>query len=503
MEKEVKSGSIGTTNKNILGTFEGECADANITNLNGLDITREVWENVFSSDDYKQGIDKGWLIGYLGHPEDPGCQEFQNACIVMTEGHIDDGGKVYGKFNLIDTPVGRIVKSFIDSGVQFGISVRGAGDITDNSVDPDTFIFRGFDLVAYPAYPESIPEFIAANTNVNKKKDKMKIFAAIKDNADKLNTVESIDIIQSHVAKQSKEYKILEARKQELQHKDDVISDIELSQQKVEALYDLYASKMVENKALKDEIKVLKNQIKQINSTNSRKLESVRRINASQLMKAQHDALTYQDKSETLQKVVSAKNSNISKLRKSYETQVAASRNKDNELSKYKNINASLKSKNDKLVDEVDSLKNRLNSIEASNLKYKKKVESNASITEDLQTTIASLQSELNETVNKLQDQEARTSNRDAVVSKLKEAIEASNNLVQDYQKAYADLYANALGVYLPEISVTASTDVKELQSIISSSYSKSKSLDIRPTYIDEDVDFTQTELDADDLVTL
>lgn len=29
----------------VLGSFEGECADSNITNLNGLDITREVWEN--------------------------------------------------------------------------------------------------------------------------------------------------------------------------------------------------------------------------------------------------------------------------------------------------------------------------------------------------------------------------------------------------------------------------------------------------------------------------
>ena len=55
----------------ILGTFSGECADSTITNLNGLDITREVWENVFDSDEYKQAIEQGWYIGYLGHPQDP------------------------------------------------------------------------------------------------------------------------------------------------------------------------------------------------------------------------------------------------------------------------------------------------------------------------------------------------------------------------------------------------------------------------------------------------
>lgn len=122
----------------VIGVFEGECADSNITNENGLDITRPVWEVVFSSEEYKRAIEMGWYIGFLGHPDDPGCMDFEHACIVMTEGHIDANGKVHGKFNLIDTPVGRIVKAFIDAGVIFGISVRGAGDIINNSVDPET-----------------------------------------------------------------------------------------------------------------------------------------------------------------------------------------------------------------------------------------------------------------------------------------------------------------------------------------------------------------------------
>ena len=60
----------------ILDTYEGEILDTNITNKNGLDITRDVME--------------------------------------------------YGKFNLIDTPVGQIVKKFQDAGVIFGISIRGS-----------------------------------------------------------------------------------------------------------------------------------------------------------------------------------------------------------------------------------------------------------------------------------------------------------------------------------------------------------------------------------------
>lgn len=40
----------------ILGKYSGECADANITNLNGLDITRDVWKNVFSSDEFHKSM---------------------------------------------------------------------------------------------------------------------------------------------------------------------------------------------------------------------------------------------------------------------------------------------------------------------------------------------------------------------------------------------------------------------------------------------------------------
>ena len=107
------------TNMPVLGTYEGECADAEITNLNGLDITRQVWENVFSSEDYKKAIKLGWYIGFLGHPEDPNCMDFEHACIVMTDGYIDNQGKIHGKFNLIDTPVGRIVWAFQEAGVTF------------------------------------------------------------------------------------------------------------------------------------------------------------------------------------------------------------------------------------------------------------------------------------------------------------------------------------------------------------------------------------------------
>lgn len=166
----------------VLGTYEGKSADALVENNNQMTLGPKLWKNLFSSDEYKMNLQRGMYIGFLGHPEDVGCQDYQHGCIVMREGkYLDDSGEVWAKFDLIDTPVGRIVKAFQDAGVTFGISVRGAGDIDANGeVDPDTFIFRGFDLVTFPAYNDAVPKFteIAASEDIDKQV-KYKAFALL------------------------------------------------------------------------------------------------------------------------------------------------------------------------------------------------------------------------------------------------------------------------------------------------------------------------------------
>ena len=271
----------------ILGTFEGECADADITNLNGLDITRPVWENVFNSEDFKQGIELGWYIGFLGHPEDPNCMDFRNACIVMTDGRIDSDGKVYGKFNLIDTPVGRIVKSFIDGGVTFGISVRGAGDVDNNSVDPNTFVFRGFDLVSFPAYPNSIPEFtsIAASSDVKEQKKYKNICKTLNENIDGLNTKESIKIVKACFAPQSEEYKTLDEKLNEMDKiEGDVIKEenVTLLKNELGALTHLYSQAVAEIQSLKDQLNTLTKTNESLLSSTNRKVKAIKKIASSQ-----------------------------------------------------------------------------------------------------------------------------------------------------------------------------------------------------------------------------
>ena len=405
-----------TENKNpaILGTYEGECADSNITNLNGLDITRPVWENVFSSEDYKKAIELGHYIGYLGHPEDPNCMDFKDACIVMTEGHIDDNGKVYGKFNLVDTPVGRVVKTFQDAGVTFGISVRGAGDIENNSVDPETFIFRGFDLVTFPAFPESIPKFVAASSDAESQAKYKKICAAVNSNLNNITSSEALKIIQSQFAEQSEEYRNIEARISELE---DEAEDI--SEEKVQAITALYLESIEANTQLKAKIASMERAYSSEIVKHRRKIASLERICLSQSIK--------------MQEAIRASEIRV-------KTAVAAS----------------------------SKLKKSLLSARENNLKYIQKIDASKKDVEEKTSVISSLQSKLSKTVTAAENDKRRSSNLDEKLTRLKSEISACKKMLTEYQDAYASLYSSALGVDLKNITVTATTSVDELQRSIS-----------------------------------
>jgi hypothetical protein len=79
--------------------------------------------------------------------------------------------------------------------------------------------------------------------------------------------------------------------------------------------------------------------------------------------------------------------------------------------------------------------------------------------------------------------------------------VSAATKLIQEYQDAYANLYANAIGVHLEDVRVTASTSVKELQTIIGNTQLGTNQTAIQATEL-ADIDFIDDGTDGD-LVTL
>lgn len=451
-------------NSSILGTFEGEVLDANITNKNGLDITKEVMTNVLDSEDYQDGIKYGWFIGFLGHPEDPNCMDFKDACIVMTEMTVEDDGKVYGKFNLVDTPVGRTVKAFIDAGVTFGISIRGAGDIIGSSVDPETFIFRGFDLVSFPAYPESIPEYtaVAAATNLEDRKKYQAVCAAVRANLSEITSKSTIEVLKSQFAKQSEEYKMLE------NHAKNITSSVTLNidAQRVEAMTDLYLQAQEQLTKANRQLASAKRNNESIKSSFNRKIASMRRIMSSQLS----------DLSNELDSITASRNS--MKQRAS----VLAAKNKH------------LNSRLSELDSQVDGLKK-------SNLIYKQRVTANTQTSNDQDTVIANLKQELSETVTAKSKLQKASTNLADENRNLKSKLAACEKLLGSFQQAYADVYANMLGVRIDSLSITSSTSVDEIEHVITEA-TNTANIPSAQSVDDIYIDMYDENID-DDLVTL
>ena len=469
--KELKSVVLGSEEVNkgsIIGTFEGECADGLTTNANNMDIPVEVWTTLFNSDDYKKAIELGWYIGFLGHPDDPDCMDYKNACIVMTEGHIDDDGKVYGKFNLIDTPVGRIVKSFIDAGVTFGISVRGVGETVSNGmsevVSAESFVFRGFDIVTFPAFENAIPEFqaLAASSSAESKVKYKKICASIDTNLPEITSPVAIEVIQEQFSPNSDEYTLLENRKSELIADDPEIAEnleetqVEVLKQKFDGLYELYQE-------AQDDLAELGEQINESDA----------------LICELSDDCDYADKQMFIfERTITNQSKKLKGIEAKYQAKnkalVMANRKIKNENQKLITSNTKLQEQNSKLREITASQKTELKKAEKSNLIYSREINS---AKQDIQAaqkaisekdeTIAGLQSQLNETVKKQKIEASKSLDRDDEISNLRKELMQARKILAGYQTAYVGLYENASGVDLSSIQITAKTSIDELHSVI------------------------------------
>lgn len=496
MAKQAIKSTIGTieSTPTILGTFTGKCCDAGVVNNNDMKLDRELFEKLLASDEFKDAMEHRYYIGFLGHPEDPNCQDFKDACIVMTSMELKDNDEVMGTFDLVDTPVGRVVKTFIDSGVQFGISIRGAGDVdAEGNVDPETFIFRGYDLVAFPAYNDAVPDFIEIAASSDPKYKKIK--AAIETNLQYITSSSAINEIQAVLNPHSAEYKKLEARKQDIgtQPEDDgkIDEDLEeITAKKLEAMTDMYMEECEKNKELESTLASTRAELKSVTASYERKIKSLKRITASQ------------------NKLMSDK---LEKVTASYDIAIAAA---DHMKKDYKVVSASktvLEEKNSEIIKELEQIK-------SDNLIYKQKIECSSADIKDRDATISGLRKELNKTVVASTNAQRDASNRDDEVKQLKSKVSSSNKtisdltervmaceeLLHDYQQAYADFYATALGTSVSGLPVTASTSVRDLENMIQGA-TNTANIGAMPCYEDDigtPVDLID-DLDDNNLATL
>ena len=114
----------------------------------------------------KEYIDSNRALGELGHPDTPSLNLERVSHKIVSL--VEDGNTFKGKALVLETPYGMIVKNFIDSGVNLGVSSRAMGSVVMtkegyNLVQDDLRLATAADIVADPSAPGAFVQGIMEN----------------------------------------------------------------------------------------------------------------------------------------------------------------------------------------------------------------------------------------------------------------------------------------------------------------------------------------------------
>ena len=135
--------------------IEGVFAQAEQKNRNGRIYPKAVMEKAVGKY-VKEQVAQKRAVGELNHPEGP-TVNLDKVSHLITDLKFE-GNDVVGKAQILDTPMGKIVKGLLEGGVQLGVSTRGMGSLEKKNgamVVKDDFILSTVDIVQDPSAPDA------------------------------------------------------------------------------------------------------------------------------------------------------------------------------------------------------------------------------------------------------------------------------------------------------------------------------------------------------------
>jgi hypothetical protein len=145
----VEAKEDGTKNHFIEGVF----MQSEAKNRNGRIYPKPIMEKAVDTYVTEQ-VSKNRAVGELNHPEGP-TVNLDKVSHKITELSWK-GNDVVGKAQILDTPMGNIVKGLLEGGVQLGVSTRGMGSLEEKNGTmyvKDDFVLNTVDIVQDPSAP--------------------------------------------------------------------------------------------------------------------------------------------------------------------------------------------------------------------------------------------------------------------------------------------------------------------------------------------------------------
>ena len=156
----VEANENGSKSHYINGIF----MQGDIKNRNGRVYPADVLEKEMKRYN-EQFVKTKRALGELGHPDGPQINGDRVSHLITEMKR--DGSNFVGKAKILGTPMGNIVKTFIDEGVKIGVSTRGLGSVKQKDgimeVQND-FHLATVDIVTDPSGPDCFVEGIMENT---------------------------------------------------------------------------------------------------------------------------------------------------------------------------------------------------------------------------------------------------------------------------------------------------------------------------------------------------
>jgi hypothetical protein len=144
--------------------IEGIFMQGDIKNRNGRIYPSTILENEMNR--YNETFIKTKrALGELGHPDGPQINGDRVSHLITEMKR--DGSNFVGKAKILSTPMGNIVKTFIDEGVKVGVSTRGLGSVKPKNgimEVQDDFHLATVDIVTDPSGPNCFVNGIMENT---------------------------------------------------------------------------------------------------------------------------------------------------------------------------------------------------------------------------------------------------------------------------------------------------------------------------------------------------
>jgi|TARA_R110000782_G_scaffold141436_2_gene234150 hypothetical protein len=145
--------------------IEGIFMQGDIKNRNGRVYPSAILEKEMNRYN-EQFVKTKRALGELGHPDGPQINgdRVSHLIVEMTR----DKSNFIGKAKILGTPMGEIVKTFIEEGVKVGVSTRGMGSVKSTKEGimevQDDFYLSTVDIVTDPSGPNCFVKGIMENT---------------------------------------------------------------------------------------------------------------------------------------------------------------------------------------------------------------------------------------------------------------------------------------------------------------------------------------------------